>query len=74
MTPKSRRIIRGLLRSWTAHTGTTIAMLGYLQTQDKILEKWFGPDALGVILVVVGILMVGLRAKTNQSLADRGQK
>ena len=74
MTPKSRRIIRGLLRSWTAHTGTYLALLGYLQTQDKILEKWFGPDALGVILVVVGFLMVGLRAKTNQSLVDRGQK
>jgi hypothetical protein len=67
------RVLRGLIRSWTAHLGVWLAVLGYLQTQDKLLTQYFGPDAMGIILFVAGLLVVALRAKTNESLASKGQ-
>jgi hypothetical protein len=50
-----------------------MAALGYLQTQDKILTAWFGPDAMGQIMMVFGLAVVLLRAKTNESLESKGQ-
>lgn len=74
MTTKQTRWLKGLLKSWTAHTGTLLAVLGYLQTQDKLIEQWFGPDALGVLMMTFGILVVGLRARTTESLESKGAK
>ena len=70
---KTKRILRGLMRSWTANTGTILAVLGYLQTQDKLLTQWFGPDALGQIMMGFGLLIVILRAKTTKSLETKGR-
>ena len=70
----TQRILRGLAKSWTANTGVILAVLGFLQTQDKLLEKWFGPDVLGFLMLFFGILVIGLRAKTNESLATKGSK
>ena len=74
MNIRTKRWLKGLVTSWTAHAGTTLAILGYMQTQDKILTQWFGPDAVGIIMVVFGILVVGLRAKTTESLISKGTK
>jgi len=73
LSASSKRILRGLSRSWTAHTGTWLAVIGYLQTQDKIITEWFGPDAVGQIMICFGLLIVILRAKTSESLEARGR-
>ena len=73
MTLSTKRWLRGMLRSWTAHTGVYLAVLGYLQTQDKLLTQWFGADAMGQIMMLFGLLVVVLRAKTNQSVEDKGR-
>lgn len=72
MTIYRRRWLRGLARSWTANTGLLLAVLGYLQTQDKLLTQWFGPDALGAIMSGFGLLVIILRVKTTESLAAKG--
>lgn len=74
MTLSTRRILRGFVKSYTAHTGTILAVLGYLQTQDKLLTQWFGPDAIGAIMMAFGVLVVGLRARTNESLETKGTR
>ena len=33
-----KRALRGALRSWTTHAGVYIAVIGYLQTQDKLID------------------------------------
>ena len=73
MNIRTKRFIRGLAKSWTAYTGTILAVLGYLQTQSELLAKWFGPDALGAIMMLFGVLIVALRAKTTESLEDKGK-
>lgn len=74
MNISTKRWLKGLVKSWTAHAGTWIAVLGYLQTQDELLTKWFGQEAIGGIMMAFGILVVGLRAKTNESLTAKGAK
>ena len=72
MTLYTKRWVKGLVKSWTAHAGTWIAVLGYLQTQDKLLTKWVGENAIGGVLMTIGILVIVLRAKTNESLESKG--
>lgn len=74
MSLATRRLLRGLSRSWTAHAGTYIAVVGYLQTQDKMIDKYLGADATGIIMMVFGLLVVALRAKTSESLSAKGAK
>ena len=74
MSLATKRWLRGLMRSWTAHAGTYIAVVGYLQTQDKLIDKYLGTDATGVIMMVFGLVVVALRAKTSESLAAKGAK
>lgn len=74
MSLATRRLLRGLSRSWTAHAGTYIAVVGYLQTQDKLIDKYLGADATGIIMMVFGLLVVALRAKTSESLSAKGAK
>ena len=44
MSLATKRWLRGLMRSWTAHAGTYIAVVGYLQTQDKLIDQYLGAD------------------------------
>ena len=74
MSLATKRWLRGLSRSWTAHAGTYIAVVGYLQTQDKMIDKYLGADATGIIMMVFGLLVVALRAKTSESLSAKGAK
>lgn len=74
MSITTKRFWRGFLRSWTAHAGVYIAVLGYLQTQDKLIDKYLGADATGIMMMLFGALVVGLRAKTTQSLTDKGAR
>ena len=74
MSLATKRWLRGLMRSWTAHAGTYIAVVGYLQTQDKMIDKYLGADATGIIMMVFGLLVVALRAKTSESLSAKGAK
>ena len=74
MSLATRRWLRGLSRSWTAHAGTYIAVVGYLQTQDKMIDKYLGADATGVIMMLFGLIVVALRAKTSESLSAKGAK
>lgn len=73
MSISTKRFLRGLMKSWTVHAGTYMAVIGYLQTQNKLIEQWFGADALGIIMMVFGLLAVVLRAKTTDSLENRGK-
>jgi hypothetical protein len=72
-TRSTQRILRGLMRSYTAHAGTWLLVIGYLQGQDKQITAWFGPDAMSNIMMVFGLLVILLRAKTNESLEARGR-
>ena len=74
MSIATRRWLRGLARSWTAHAGTYIAVLGYLQTQDKLIDKYLGADATGVLMMVFGLIVVALRARTSESLTAKGAR
>lgn len=73
MNVRQRRWLRGFLKSWTVHSGTYLAVLGYLQTQDKIIDRYLGPDATGLIMVAFGLLVVILRSfKTSETLESKG--
>lgn len=74
MPIKLRRFLKGLSRSLTAHAATLVMVVGYFQTQDKWLTNTFGPDATGDVLIGLGALMILLRAKTTESLAEKGAK
>ena len=74
MNLRTKRWLRGLMRSWTANAAVVIAVLGYLQTQHQLIDKYLGADATGLILMVIGLLMVALRAKTTTSLETKGMK
>ena len=74
MSLATKRWLRGLARSWTAHAGTNIAIVGYLQTQDKLIDKYLGADATGVLMMVFGLIVVALRAKTSESLTAKGAR
>ena len=74
MNIATKRWLRGLSRSWTAHAGTYIAVVGYLQTQDKLIDKYLGADATGIIMMLFGLIVVALRAKTSESLSAKGAK
>ena len=74
MSIRTKRWLRGLMKSWTANAAVVIAVLGYLQTQGKLIDKYLGADATGLILMIVGVVMVVLRAKTTTSLEAKGTK
>ena len=74
MSIKLKRWLRGLYRSWTIHAGTYIAVIGYLQTQDKLIDKYLGPDATGILMMIFGMAVVALRAKTTESIERKGMK
>ena len=74
MNITTKRWMRGLSRSWTAHAGTYIAIVGYLQTQDKLIDRYLGADATGILMMVFGLIVVVLRAKTSESLTAKGSK
>lgn len=74
MSIQLKRWLRGMSRSWTAHAGTYIAVIGYLQTQDKLVDKYLGQDATGIIMMVFGLLVVALRARTTESIQAKGAK
>ena len=74
MNITTKRWLRGMSRSWTAHAGTYIAIVGYLQTQDKLIDRYLGADATGILMMVFGLIVVGLRAKTSESLTAKGSK
>ena len=74
MNITTKRWKRGLSRSWTAHAGTYLAIVGYLQTQDKLIDRYLGADATGILMMVFGLIVVVLRAKTSESLTAKGSK
>jgi hypothetical protein len=74
MSLATKRWLRGLMRSWTAHAGTYIAVVGYLQTQDKLIDKYLGADATGILMMLFGLIVVALRARTTESLTAKGSK
>ena len=74
MNITTKRWLRGMSRSWTAHAGTYIAIVGYLQTQDKLIDQYLGADATGIIMMLFGLIVVALRAKTSESLTAKGSK
>jgi hypothetical protein len=74
MSLATKRWLRGLMRSWTAHAGTYIAVVGYLQTQDKLIDKYLGADATGILMMLFGLIVVALRARTTESLTAKGAK
>ena len=74
MSIKMKRWLRGLSRSLTVHSASLVMIVGYFQTQDKFITKTFGEDVTGQIMMLLGLLMVLLRAKTNESLASKGAK
>jgi len=74
MSVRTRRWLRGFMRSWTAHAGTYIAVVGYLQTQDKLIDRYLGADATGILMMLFGLIVVALRAKTSESLTTKGAR
>lgn len=74
MSIATKRWLRGLSRSWTAHAGTYIAVVGYLQTQDKLIDRYLGADATGILMMLFGLIVVVLRARTTESLSAKGAR
>jgi len=72
MGDRTKHFLKGALRSWTAHAGTLVLVVGYLQDQTEWLTTRFGPGITGDILMLLGVLMIVLRAKTTQSLESKG--
>jgi hypothetical protein len=71
---RTKRWLRGLARSWTAHAGTLVLVVRYLQGQTDWITQHFGESATGDVLMGLGLLMIVLRAKTTQSLESKGAK
>jgi hypothetical protein len=65
-------ILKGYAKSLTARTGELLFAAGYLQTQGDTLQKWFGQNAAGNVMMVLGLVVGLLRLRTTQSLADKG--
>lgn len=74
MSIRTRRWLRGLSRSLTVHAGTLVLVVGYLQGQTAWITRHFGAAATGDVLMILGLLMIVLRAKTTQSLESKGAK
>ncbi len=74
MSLATKRWLRGMSRSWTAHAGTYIAIVGYLQTQDKLIDRYLGADATGILMMLFGLIVVVLRARTTESLSAKGAR
>lgn len=74
MNLKQRRILRGFLRSWTAHAGVILAVLGYLQTQGDALTALLGESGTGLVMMLMGAVVVALRARTHESLEQKGAR
>lgn len=74
MSLQAKRFLRGLMKSWTANAGVIMAVLGYLQTQDKLIDRYLGPDATSLLLMIFGLIVIALRAKTTESLTSKGAK
>jgi hypothetical protein len=63
---------RGAMKSWTISTSTVIMFLGYLQSQTDYLAQLFTRRQMGFVMLGIGVLMFVLRARTTESLADKG--
>jgi len=74
MNIRTRRKLRGFVRSWTAHAGVYLAVLGYLQTQGEVLTELLGPSGTGLLMMLIGAAVVALRVKTKESLEDKGAR
>lgn len=61
--------LRRVFRSWTINTATALTLLGILQANIPLLE--LAPRSQGLALIVIGIAMALLRAKTTTSLMER---
>jgi len=49
-------------------------VVGYLQTQDKLIDRYLGADATGILMMLFGLIVVALRAKTSESLTTKGAR
>lgn len=60
---------RGYIRSTTMNASTLLAVLGVLQANIGSLN--LNPQQQGYALIVLGVLMAVLRAKTTKPLPER---
>lgn len=74
MRIKHKRILQGMVKSWTANAGVIMAVLGFLQTQQALITKHLGEDATGLLMMAFGMIVVALRVKTTESLETKGAK
>lgn len=74
MRIKYKRILKGLLRSWSANMSLVAVALGGLEQYKGTISGLIGPDNTGILLMAAGILGLILRAKTNESLEEKGAK
>lgn len=63
--------VQGAARSWTVWAGTAIAVLGFVQSQLPSLQAQIPEAAYGWINMAIGAVMIGLRFRTSESLADK---
>lgn len=63
----------GALKSKTLWAAALIAALGVVQSSTDALQAVMTPKIFGVVMIVIGALMAGLRIVTTQSLAEKSE-
>lgn len=74
MSIKIKRILRGLLRSWSANMSMIAVVLGGLEQYRGVISSVIGSANTGFLLMAAGLLGIVLRFKTKESLEEKGIK
>lgn len=59
--------------SWSVHFSTIALMLGGLEQYNGTLTAWVGMKNAGAIIMIGALIGIALRAKTNNSLEEKGK-
>lgn len=75
MNMKPLRALRRAWRSWTVNWGALLVMAGYFQDNlgmaMPVIKQYIPDDKVGAFVMLVGLVVIGLRFKTTQPVADK---
>ena len=74
LATKIKRIIKGALKSWSINWSMLAVALGGLEQHSGTLTDLIGRGNAGILLMTAGIGSMLLRARTKESLEDKGAK
>lgn len=74
MNIRVRRFLKGLLKSWQMNVGHICMAMAYVESQHQLLSHSLGKDSTATVLGLGAFVLYLLRAKTNESLEEKGSK